>query len=269
MKQNNLQLKRIVLPNTNCKILCDTSTQNIRPYLPETFRRAAYESVHNLSHPGTRTTRKILSEKYFWPSMNADAGRWTKACEACQKSKVSRHTTSQLATFPPAERFQHIHVDIVGPLPPSQYGHKYLLTIIDRYTRWPEALPLHDITAETIVKQIYEGWITRFGCPITITSDQGRQFESQLFTELMKLMGINRSRTTAYHPQSNGIIERWHRTLKAALTARCTTSANGKWFDELPTVLLGLCAATRSDTGISPAQYTYGTSLRLPRDFFC
>lgn len=268
MKQSNLQLKRILVPNTNCKVLCDTSTQHVRPYLPETFRRAAYESVHNMSHPGTRTTRKILSEKYCWPSMNADVSRWTKACEACQKSKVSRHTTSQIATFPPSERFQHIHLDIVGPLPPSQYGHKYLLTIIDRYTRWPEALPLHDITAETIVKTIYEGWITRFGCPITITSDQGRQFESQLFSELMKLMGINRTRTTAYHPQSNGIIERWHRSLKAALTARCTAIANGKWFDELPTVLLGLRAATRSDTGISPAQYTYGTSLRLPGDFF-
>lgn len=257
----------MALPNSNRKIYCETSTSNVRPYLPEHYRRIAFNAVHNLSHPGIRTTRKMLQEKYFWPSMNVDISNWARACQPCQQSKIHRHTNSNYGQFPSADRFQHIHVDIVGPLPPSPYGHRYLLTIIDRKTRWPEAIPLQNITAESVAKSIFEGWIARFGCPTTLTSDQGRQFESQLFTSLTRLLGIEKTRTTPYHPQSNGLDERWHRTLKAAITANLT-SCNTNWLDALPTVLLGLRAAPRNDTGVSAAQMTYGTTMRLSGDFF-
>lgn len=265
--QTNINIKKMDLPYADCKIYCETSTANIRPYLPKDFRRIAFNAVHNISHPGTRTTRKLMQEKFFWPSMNTDVGNWTKACVSCQQTKINRHTSTSYTQFQPADRFQHIHVDIVGPLPPSTYGHRYLLTIIDRKTRWPEAYPLREITAESVAKQLYAGWISRFGCPTTLTSDQGRQFESQLFSSLTKLLGIDKTRTTAYHPQCNGIVERWHRSLKTALKANIS---NGKtnWLDALPTVLLGLRAATRNDTGISAAQLTYGSTIRLPGDFF-
>lgn len=267
---SNVQLRKITLPSCDKSIYCETTTDVARPYLPESFRRIAFESVHNLSHPSVRGTRKLLSCKFFWPNMNKDIGVWSKSCIQCQQSKINRHTVSDLQQFPACDRFQHIHVDVVGPLPTSPEGYRYCVTIIDRKTRWPEAFPLKDITAETVATAIYNGWITRFGCPLRLTSDQGRQFESNLFTQLLKLLGIRKHRTCSYHPQSNGILERWHRGLKVALTARLESSSNSStsWVTELPTVMLGLRAAMRSDNGISAAEMTYGVPLRLPGDFY-
>lgn len=264
-KQTNIQLKKIAIPTSNKLIYCEVSTPHIRPYLPVDFRRIAFNAVHNTSHPGIRTTRKLMQQRYFWPSMNIDIGEWAKSCVDCQQSKIHRHTHSDVTPFPPSERFEHVHIDIVGPLPTSSSGHRYLLTMIDRCTRWAEAVPLREISAEVVARKLYETWIVRFGCPIKVTTDQGRQFESGLFKSLAQLLGVERTRTTAYHPQSNGIVERWHRTLKAALMTRLAD--NNKWLVELPTVLLGLRAATRTDTNTSAAQLTYGQALRLPGDF--
>lgn len=264
--QSNLSFKQVAMPSSTTAIYCETSTSFVRPYLPEEFRKEAFNAVHNISHPGVRTSRKLMAQKYFWPSMNSDVGNWAKQCTRCQQCKIQRHTTSSITTFPPTERFSHLHVDIVGPLNTSPQGHRYLVTMIDRVTRWPEAIPTEDITAETVARIVYEHWIARFGCPSTLTSDQGRQFESQLFTKLMHMMGIKKTRTTPYHPQSNGMIERFHRSLKASLKTRL--SQHTTWIDELPTVLMGLRAATRTDTGISAAELTYGHNLRLPSDFF-
>lgn len=264
--QTNIQLKKMAIPNSDVKIYCEVSTSNIRPYLPEAYRRNAFNALHDISHPGTRATRKLMQQKYFWPGMHQDVAKWAKTCIACQRSKIQRHTSSEVATFPSSGRFEHIHVDIVGPLPTTSQGQRYLLTVIDRQTRWPEAFAIEEMTAETIAKMLYEGWFSRYGCPTKLTSDQGRQFESHLFHALTKLMGVEKLRTTPYHPQSNGIIERWHRTLKNALKARLQSKQN--WNEEIPTVLLGLRAAVRSDTGVSAAELTFGRPLRLPGDFF-
>lgn len=132
---------------------------------------------------------------------------------ACQRAKIHRHNIRSPEHIPvPDDRFTHVHLDVVGPLPPSQ-GFRYCLTIIDRTTRWPEAIPIPDCTAETITIAFFNVWIARYGAPATITTDRGAQFESTIFDALIKLIGSNRIKTTTYHPQSNGIIERWHRTL--------------------------------------------------------
>ncbi|XP_011054160.1 PREDICTED: uncharacterized protein LOC105145940 [Acromyrmex echinatior] len=102
--------------------------------------------------------------------------------------------------------------------------------MIDRFTRWPEAIPLQDCTANTVAKMFFTHWVARFGAPRLITTDQGSQFEAQLFDTLTKLIGSKRCRTTAYHPESNGIIERWHRSLKTALMCHGET----QWTDTLP-----------------------------------
>lgn len=257
--------KQIYFPLSNCKIYCEISQSKARPYLTKEFRRIAFDNVHNISHPGIRATRRMITDRFFWPNMNTDIGKWAKTCISCQKAKVTRHCISEYGTFQNAGRFEHIHVDIIGPLPISTDGYRYCVTIIDRGTRWPEAYPIRDITAETVAKIIYEGWITRYGCPIRLTSDQGRQFESHLFIDLLKYLGVHKVRTTSYHPQANGIVERWHRTLKASLMAKLNTST---WIEELPTVLYGLRAAGRSDNGVSAAEYTFGKPLRLPGEFF-
>lgn len=264
LTKKHLKFKKLKLPHSSEEIICEISTDTARPYLPNQFRKAAYKALHEISHPGIRNTRKLLTSKFFWPSMNKDVNEWTKTCLACQKSKVHRHTITPLAQFQETRRFEHIHMDIVGPLPPSN-DYKYIVTIIDRCTKWPEAIPVRDITAETVTKALYEGWITRFGCPLRITTDQGRQFESTLFNQLMKKFGIERTRTTAYHPQANGQVERWHRTMKTSLLARENTK---NWSEELPTVLMGLRAALHKSNNISPATYTYGSTLRLPADLF-
>lgn len=262
---SNVFIKKVTIPTCATAIYCETSTDTIRPYLPEKFRKLAFNLVHSLSHPGVNNTRKLVSQRFFWPGMNKDVSVWAKTCIPCQRSKVQRHTVSFLGQFPAAGRFEHIHTDIVGPLPTTSDGYRYLLTVIDRCTHWPEAFPIKDITAETVAKVIYDGWITRFGICRYLTSDQGRQYESSLFSELMKCMGIDKIRSSPYHPQSNGAIERWHRSLKAALRARLDSTS---WVEQLPTVLLGLRTTLRSDSNLSAAELTYGCSLRLPGEFF-
>lgn len=263
-KKPNLKFTDVTLPGLQRPITCEISTSTPRPYLPTTYRFVAFKAQHDLCHPGVRTTRKQIAAKYFWPHMNQDTANWARSCIACQRAKIYRHTVTPLGEFPQSQRFEHLHIDIVGPLQPSN-EYRYCVTMIDRFTKWPEAVPVRDITAAVVAKALYDGWIARFGCPLRITTDQGRQFESSLFKSLMRKFGITRLRTTAYHPQANGQVERWHRTLKTALMARCTTT---EWAQELPTVLLGLRTALRADNNLSPALMTYGATLRLPADFF-
>ncbi|XP_064485157.1 uncharacterized protein LOC135397482 [Ornithodoros turicata] len=163
----------------------------------------------------------------------------------------------------PDARFAHVHLDLVGPLPPSR-GHKYLLTVVDRFSRWLEAIPIPDITAETVARFFVAEWISRYGAPLRITSDRGRQFESRLFHQLSRLFGYTHRKTTAYHPAANGLVERCHRQLKSALRAYPDPS---NWVDHLPLVLLGLRCVIRDDLGCSTAELLYGTTLRLPGEF--
>lgn len=163
----------------------------------------------------------------------------------------------------PDTRFYHVHIDIVSPLPVSQ-GYRYCFTAIDRFIRWPEAMPMSDISANTIVITFYTSWIARFGAPTVITTDRSMQFESTLFQTLTKLLGATRVRTTPYHPSSNSMIERFHRSLKAAIRSH----SHVNWVKILPTVLLGLRASLKEDIKASAAELVYGTPLRLPGEFF-
>jgi transposase InsO family protein len=206
-------------------------------------------------------TARLIKERYLWSTMSKDIGTWVATCEACQRAKVHRHNRAELQRFPaPSARFADIHVDIVGPLPESD-GYSYLLTAIDRFTRWPEAIPMRDMTADSCARALLSGWIARFGVPCSIVTDQGRQFESELWARLSSALGIQRSRTTAYHPQANGMVERFHRSLKATLRAKLVGE---RWSTELPVVMLGLRAAVKEELKCCPAQLVYGTTLRLP-----
>lgn len=242
-------------------LVVDTSTGHQRLYLPQGLRREVFNTLHNLSHPGVRATTALIATRYVRPSMQKDCKLWTHTCIQCQRCKIFCHTKSPLGSFAiPNKRFFHVQLDIITLS--SSDGYAYCLTMIDRFTRWPEATPIMDMSAETVVKAFYSTWVARFGCPDKITTDQGRQFESELIRKLDQLLGITKLRTS-FHPSSNGMVERSHRTLKAALTAH----RDLKWTETLPTTLLDVRTALKEDLDASAAEMVYGSTIRLPGDF--
>ena len=142
--------------------------------------------------------------------MNKDVRQWACTCQHCQESKFHRRVSAPLRTFlSPDACFDHLHIDIVVPLPPLE-NFWFLLTIIDRFTCPPVAILLSEITAKSIASASVTHWIANFGIPSTVTTDPGSQFESSLFSLIMSIFGIQRNCTTTYHPISNGMAECFH-----------------------------------------------------------
>jgi hypothetical protein len=260
-----LKIENIEIENHT--IVCDVSTGKPRPIIPSAFKRKAFLVFHSLSHAAARPMQRLLSSRFVWNGMKKDIRTWCRECHDCQSSKVTRHVHSAVENIPtPDTRFAEVHVDLVGPLPTSQ-GMSYMLTVIDRFTRWPEVFPIPDIRAETVADAFISGWISRFGIPRVLITDRGSQFTSAIWADTGHILGIKVQHTTAYHPQSNGLVERFHRQLKAALKAR---SASDQWTKHLALVLLGIRTAPRGtsdDDTWTPAELTYGQTLGLPGDF--
>ncbi|XP_023319350.1 uncharacterized protein LOC111694660 [Trichogramma pretiosum] len=261
----SFKLCKVVWQPSNQQIFAEVSTKRIRPYVPGSLHFEVFDIFHGLAHPGPRITDKLIRKFYIWPSMSRDITLFCKACMPCQQSKVTRHNRPAPMHFEaPDARFQHVHIDLVGPLPKCR-GFSYLLTMIDRFSWWPEAVPLQDITAETVARAFVKHWVSRFGALSILTTDQSGQFESKLFEEVYRVLGIEKIHTTLYHPQANGMIERFHRDIKAAFMCRSET---GDRLDALPTIMLGLRTRPILDTDLSPAEMLYGRALRIP-GIFC
>ena len=243
-------------------MLCDVSTGVPRPLVPTSWRPAIFSAVHNLAHPGVRATRRLISGRFVWSKMATDVAQWCRDCQGCTHGKVHRHVHTPVHAFAtPSRRFAHLHVDLVGPLPSSKEGYTHLFTIRDRTTRWPEAVLLKNTTATDCAAALTSGWIARFGVPDVITSDRGVQFTSAIWQILCKTLRIKHITTTAYHPQSNGLVERFHRQLKNALKSR---ACGVDWAEHLPWVMLGIRAAPKEDSAVSAAEMVYGSPLTLP-----
>ena len=194
--------------------------------------------------------------------MRHDILQWARQCQACATCKVTIHAKpTVLPILVPSERFGHVHVDIVGPFSSDQ-DLKYLLTMIDRTTRWPEVVPIADTTADTILQAFLGSWVSRFKIPLTVTSDRGAQFTSEAWKTSLGRLGINVSATTAYHPQANSIVEGFHRTLKNARC--CAVRMSRSWTRSLPWVMLGLRNAPKLNTATSTAEVVFGTPLCVP-----
>ena len=259
LQGSSLRLR--ALPLGSDHILCDVSRNLVRPIVPVDHRRAVFQHIHNLAHPGIRATRRLLSARFVWRGMASDAAAWCRDCQHCLRGKVTSQPAAPLQPIPvPRRRFSHVHIDLVGPLPVSADGYNFILTMIDRSTRWLEATPLKNTSATSCADSFVATWVSRFGVPEYLTSDRGHA----IWTILCSRLGISHSFTTAYHPQSNGMIERAHRQLKDALRARV---AAVDWPSHLPWVLLGLRAAPKEDSGISSAELVFGAPLTLPGEF--
>ena len=226
------------------------------------MRKNVFNAIHKISHPGKCASRRLVSRSFVWEFLSKDVNLWAQSCLDCQRSKIQSHVKSPVQHIPvPGRRFSHIHVDLVGPLSQSD-GFSYLF-IIDR-SRWSEAVPLKSTTAEECARVILCSWIPLFGVPSVITSDHGAHFTSSVWSPLCRFLGIVHSPTTSFHPQSNGIVERFHPQLKVSL---CACLAGTDWFHHLPLVLLGLRSIPREDSSISASEALFGSQLVLPGEF--
>ena len=168
----SLKLCERAIPNSGLLLLGDNSTGKFRPIIPNSLRTTIFERMHNLSHPGIKATQKLIGERFVWPNMRRDIAEKCRTCISCQQTKITRHQVTPLQHFrTPDARFSHVHVDIVDPLPDSS-GYKYLRTVVDRFTRWPEAIPMKDITAQSYADSFLLHWVARFGSSTIITTDR-------------------------------------------------------------------------------------------------
>ena len=259
--RSGLNFKRIELNGK--QLIVDVSNGPARPFVPYNWRRRIFDTIHNLGHPGVERTRQTIADKFFWPTLREDTSRWARECQPCQMAKINRHVTPPIGEFAvPERRFSHVNLDIVGPLPVSN-GHRYLLTAVDRFTRWPMAVPMRDISAESVIEAFSYGWVSNYGIPSSITTDRGSQFLSAVWNQLMATWSIKTHQTTAYHPAANGLVERFHRRLKESLIA-ISNHESVNWYWKLPCTLLSIRTTLKPDIGASPADLVYGEGLSVP-----
>jgi transposase InsO family protein len=225
-----LRIVRVMLHGHN--VLCDISTGTPRPLVPRKWRPAVFHSLHDLAHPGVRATKRLVTSRYVWAQCAADVAKWCRSCLGCARGKPGGGCETPVQQIEiPQHRFSHIHVDIVGPFPTSAEGYTHLLSMVDRSTRWPEVVPLKQTDARSCADAFIAGWVSRFGAPEVITTDRGPQFTSDLWAAMCGSLQVRHVTTSAYHPQSNGLVERFHRQLKESLKAR---QCGASWWEHVP-----------------------------------
>ena len=216
-------------------------------------------------HFGMAKTFGRVRKQFYWPGMKKNVHEWVSSCEeGCQKKSPHQKHIHILTTWKPSHPFWQVALDIMGPLPESS-GNKHILLIGDQFTKWYEAIPMSNQEASTVAKAFVNVWVSRFGCPANLHSDRGSNFMSNLFQNMCKELGINRTSTTAYHPQGNAMIERTNRTIGESL-AKYVCEHHNTWSDYLPLVMMAYRSAIHSVTKYSPFYLLYGRSCALPID---
>ncbi|PIK39039.1 Retrovirus-related Pol polyprotein from transposon [Apostichopus japonicus] len=166
-----------------------------------------------------KKTLKRIRELYYWSGYRGHVEKWCKSCDACASRKGPRKkANASLKQYGAGHVLQRCAMDIMGPLPVSSRGNRYVVVIADYFTKWTEAFAIADMEAETVARVLVEEFICRFGVPEELHTDQGRQFESELFQHMCRLLDIHKTRTTPFHPQSDGMVERFNRTLEDMLS---------------------------------------------------
>jgi cleavage and polyadenylation specificity factor subunit 1 len=185
-KSSFLQLRAVEV--MGAILLCDFSTGIPRPLIPVEDREKVFNAFHGLAHAGTRATRHLIAARAVWRGMNSDVAAWVQDYQGCCRGKVTAQLAAPVQPIAvPAKMFNHVHIDLVGPLPVAEDGSTYLLTMVGRTTRWLEAALLHSMEASVCKDTFIFTWVTRFGVPATVTSDIGRHFSSAVWSICAKV----------------------------------------------------------------------------------
>ncbi len=212
-------------------------------------------------HLGQTTTLNRLMTRFFWPGIHENVRRWCASCRECQLVNPPASPKAPLRPLPLIQvPFERIGMDLIGPLERSSRGHRFALVLVDYATRYPEAVALHSISAKSVADALFR-LISRVGIPKEILTDQGTAFMSRTLRELYELLGIKSIRTSVYHPQTDGLVERFNRMLKTMIRKFVHEDAKNwdKWLEPL---LFAVWEVPQASTGFSPFELLYG---RQPR----
>ena len=250
-----------------CRQSRNSSKRGIQIVVPEKLRPLVFDQLHcKAGHLGVHKTFEKVKDRYFWPGYGKDILHLFEKCEPCQRRNQPAPTPqAPLGTITSTYPFQKISWDIMRPLPVTEKGSKYILVITDLFSKWVEAFPLSSTNSVTLAEILTDTVICRYGVPEVIHSDQGANFVSEVIQTVCLNLGITRTQTTAYHPQGNGQVERFNRTLESMLSK--VVSENHRNLDEnLQKVLFAYRTAVHDSTGYTPFLVMFGRSPNLPVD---
>ena len=237
--------------------------------VPTVYRPDVLRELHDAvtaGHLGVNKTLSRVRERFYWPGVGLSVKDWCRKChQCCARKRPPKSFKAPMKIYNVGAPMERIALDIMGPLPLSENGNKYVLVIGDYFTKWIEAYPMPDQEAETVAKLVVEQFVSRYGVPLQIHSDQGRNFESRLFQGMCNLLGMEKTRTTALHPQSDGLIERFNQTVENML-ATLVSKDQTNWDEILPMTLMAYRSAEQESTKHSPNMMMFGREIRLPVD---
>uniref|UniRef100_A0A8C6LIR9 Gypsy retrotransposon integrase-like protein 1 n=1 Tax=Nothobranchius furzeri TaxID=105023 RepID=A0A8C6LIR9_NOTFU len=235
--------------------------------VPQKFRsQVLYLALDHFSgHLGKRKTYQRILGNFFWPGMKSDVPRYCQSCHVCQLGGKPNQVIPLAPLHPipvTGEPFENVILECIGPLPRTQSGNKYLLTLMCATTRNPEAIPLRTLKTKTMIKAMVQ-FFSSFGLPKSVQTDQGSNFMSKLFAQVLFSLSIKHYKSSAYHPQSQGALECFHQTLKSMLR-KCCIDSGKEWDEGLPLLLLAARERVQESTGFSPAELVFGHTVRGP-----
>ena len=236
---------------------------------PDKIRQRILQSLHGSptgAHVGRNKLIDRVRQRFFWVGYQGDISRWCKRCDLCAQAKTGPpRKRAALRQRPVGVPLERMAVDIMGPLPVTESGNEYIMVVGDYYSKWTEAYALKNHTAHTVAENLVERFISRFGVPRELHSDQGREFESNLVKALCDLLHIRKTRTVPYNPKSDGMIERFNRTVKSLLTV-LVNDAQNDWDDHLPFIMMAYRASQHESTKCTPNLLMLNKEVNLPVD---
>ena len=235
--------------------------------VPKALQDKIMHLCHDLpmsGHQGTKRTKEKVQEFFYWYGMTQSVRFFVTTCDVCNKNKKpTRHAKGPMVLYHAGAPMERVHMDFLGPLPVTEKGNEFVMVMVDQFTKWVECIPLSSQTAEITAKAAVNEMFCRFGCPFEIFTDQGRNFESELFKSVCELLKIHKARTTAYHPSSNGQVERHNRVLMDAV--RCFVSDHQRdWDVLLPQIAAALRSSVNRSTGFTPNRLMLGREVTMP-----